>query len=467
VIEEAAPVTGSSADVAVEAAKKYAGITLNVQWDAGLQAQDPIAIGPMWEKLTGMKINLIQIAYGDIYGNLLQDHLTGIGSYDVLCYSTPWLIDFVNAGVVEPLNPYIEKYMNKADLEDYLPPYAADGVARIGETWYGLPDDGDIFILYYRKDLFEDPDNMVEFKAKYGYGLAPPKTWKEFDDIGNFFTDKYAPDLYGGAFERGGGLTFKWWMGSFSGHGGQFFDPDSMKPLINSDIGVRTLQEMLDQNKWMPPGIEKWGFMEVLSAWLDGKLGMIITWPPIGRWSAGYGTASKHLSWVPTSKVVGKVGYAPMPGGRGTLTGGYAIGVSAGSKNKEAAYLFCQWMNSPEISIQRVTFPFALRDPFRNSHYESPLYRSLWDNSDEYLDTLKEAAMNGQQELGIPGAREFAEAIDNALTSAFAGTPAKEALDKAAQRFEEINERLGIQKQKEYYQLWRQGPWNKEGPEVE
>ena len=28
---------------------------------------------------------------------------------------------------------------------------------------YGFPDDGDVFILYYRKDLFEDPKNREEF----------------------------------------------------------------------------------------------------------------------------------------------------------------------------------------------------------------------------------------------------------------------------------------------------------------
>ena len=33
------------------------------------------------------------------------------------------------------------------------------------------------------------------------------------------------------------------------------------------------------------------------------------------------------------------------------------------------AYLFIQWLNSEDISIQRVQLPYALRDPFRDSHY--------------------------------------------------------------------------------------------------
>jgi multiple sugar transport system substrate-binding protein len=457
----------SSADRAVEeAAQVCGGTTLNVVWEAGLQSQDPLTLGPKWEELTGSKINLVELSYNDIYSNQLQDHLTGGGSYDVITFSPLWLIDYVNAGVVDPLNPYIEKYMDQSDLEDYLPVYGAEGYARQGDTWYGLPDDGDVFILYYRKDLFEDPDNMAEFNAEYGYDLAPPETWQEFDDIGNFFTNKYAPDLYGGAIQRLEGQDYSWYYGAFSGNGGQFFDPETMEPGINSEIGVQTLQEIVNQNKWMPPGVEKWGFVEILTAWMEGKVAMIITWPPIGRWSAGYGATTEQLSWVPPTQVAGKVGYAPMPGGRPTLAGGFSLGVSADSQVKECAYLFIQWMNSPEISMQRVSLPYALRDPFRLSHFDSPLYRSLWSDAPDYLEALKEAALQGQFELGIPGAREYAEAVDNAMTSSFAGTDVQAAMDSAAQRWAEITERLGAEQQQEYYNGWLQGPWNQPGPEV-
>jgi multiple sugar transport system substrate-binding protein len=166
---------------------------------------------------------------------------------------------------------------------------------------------------------------------------------------------------------------------------------------------------------------------------------------------------------VPKTTVAGKVGYIPPPGRPG-LAGGFSLAVSPDSKNKEAAYLFIQWMNSPEISLQRVMLPYALRDPFRISHFESPLYQSLWPQAPEYLQTLRDAAMKGQFELGIPGAREYAEAIDNACTAAFAGSSPKAELDKAAKRFTEITERLGIEAQKKNYALWLKGPWNKEGP---
>ena len=66
--------------------------------------------------------------------------------------------------------------MAPADLDDYHPLYK--GLMTYGGQRYGLFDDGDIIILYYRTDLFGDPANKDAFKAQYGHELAPPKDWK-------------------------------------------------------------------------------------------------------------------------------------------------------------------------------------------------------------------------------------------------------------------------------------------------
>jgi len=455
----------NSADKAVEVAKaQCAGKEINVVWESGLQPQDPLTFAPQWDALTGMKTKVVEMAYVDLYTKQMQDATLGGGAYDVITYAPAWLKDFVAAKVVEPINPLMDKYMNKADLEDYLPVYASDGYGRLGDTWYGLPDDGDAFVMYYRKDIFGDEANKAAFKAKLGYDLAPPKTYQQFIDTCQFLTEKLGPDVHGCAYQELEGQAFDWFMGPFSGAGGQWFDPATMKATLNSEAGVKTLTNMVTLTKSMPPGVQKWGFMEVLSAWMEGKVAMIITWPPIGRWSEGVGLMTSQLSWVPPTKVAGKVGYAPEPGGRTMLAGNFALGVSPTSKNKECAYLFTQWMNSPTVSLQRVMLPFALRDPFRQSHVSSALYRALWPSAGEYLDTLKTNGMAGQFELGIPGAREYAEAVDQAVTAALAGTDPKAALDEAAKKFDDITERKGLDAQKKAYAEWLLGEWNKPGP---
>jgi multiple sugar transport system substrate-binding protein len=120
-------------------------------------------------------------------------------------------------------------------------------------------------------------------------------------------------------------------------------------------------------------------------------------------------------------------------------------------------------MNCKDTSLQRVMLPFALRDPFRKSHFSSSEYQSMWPTAGDYLKTLESAAMQGQLELGIPGAREYTAALDQAITSAYAGTDPKAALDEAATKFNEITDRLGRDKQKEAYALWLKSQWAQPG----
>ena len=114
-----------------------------------------------------------------------------------------WLGDFVETGVLFDITPMIDKYNYRHEIDSIAPTFRSLG------DWdgrsYCLPDDGDQIVLFYRKDLFEDATNQAEFKSKSGYDLAPPKTWDQFDEIAQFFTDKYAPDIYGAGELRGEG----------------------------------------------------------------------------------------------------------------------------------------------------------------------------------------------------------------------------------------------------------------------
>lgn len=447
----------SAADAAVEAAKQYAGITLTYTSEAGLQALDPINFsGPLWEKLTGIHIQTVEIPTNEMFTKTLAEHRAGTGAYDVIQAIPAWLPDLVNAGALEPLDEYIDKFGYREELKGIAPAFQSQG-SYDGVT-YGLPDDGDVFLFYYRTDLFGDAANQQEFKAEYGYDLAPPTTWEQFNQIATFFTKKLAPDTYGAALIQASGLVHFLFEERFRVAGGRFFDADSMDATINSDIGVQVLTDMVAQNANFPPGSQGWGSVDVLSAWLAGDLAMMVWWPPPGRWSEGYGTDQEALSWVPKTTVAGKVGYAPMPGGTPELAAGFALAVSADSQHKEAAYLFAQWLNSDEISTQRVMLPYALRDPFRNSHYESAEYRALWPNAGAYLDALKASAEAGLLDLSVSNTAAYEESLNRAITAALAGGDPKELLDQAAEEWNAITDEVGRDLQKEVYAAWAAHP---------
>ena len=52
----------------------------------------------------------------------------------------------------------------------------------------GAEVDGDVAMLYYRKDAIENPEHRRKFKEKTGRELGVPRTWEEFRQVAEFFT---------------------------------------------------------------------------------------------------------------------------------------------------------------------------------------------------------------------------------------------------------------------------------------
>jgi multiple sugar transport system substrate-binding protein len=444
----------SAADKAVEAAKKYSGQTITIVWEAGLQSLDPLNFsGPKWEKLTGIKVKVVEVPTAEMFTKILQEHRAGSGAYDALNVIPSWMPDLVSAGALEPLDSWVDKFSYRDELQDIAPVFR-DNWMKVGGKIYGLPDDGDVFIMYYRKDIFADAALRAGFKAKYNREMDVPKTWGEFAEVGSFITEKMAPKTYGGAFFRDAPYAQFMFQERFRNEGGKFFDASTMKATVNSDIGVKVLAGMRAENKFMPPGVETWGFVENLAAFASGTTAMTISWPPYGRWTAGYGTDDKVMSWVPKTQIAGKVGYALPPGGHPELAAGFSLSVASGSKNKEAAYLFIQWLNSREISTERVQIPYTLRDPFRANHYTDPVYLSSWPDAKDYLATLQQASIYGLLDLSIIQTDKYEEALRQGISRLWAGDDPKAIADKIAAQWDAITQKVGVEKQKAAYADW-------------
>ena len=443
----------SAAERAVKEAQKYKGQTITIVWEAGLQSLDPLNFsGPKWKELTGIDVKVVEVSTAEMFTKIMQDYRSGAGGYDALNVIPAWMPDLAQAGALEVLDPYVDKYGYRDELMKIAPTYR-DNQMKVGDKIYGFPDDGDVFVMYYRKDIFGDPKVQADFKAKTGKDLAVPTTWKAFDETGAALSEILKPN-FGGAFFRQPPYTMFMFQERFRNEGGKFFDADSMKATINSDVGVKVLTEMRAENKWMPPGVEQWGFVENLAAFMQGQTAMTISWPPYGRWAAGYGMDQKALDWVPKSTIGGKVGYAMPPGGHPELAAGFALSVASTSKNKDAAYLFIQWLNSEEISTQRVKLPTALRDPFRTSHFTDPGYLALWPDAKDYLAALKAGSENGLLDLSLIQTDKYEEALRQAISKLWAGEDPKAILDAAAADWDAITAKVGLDKQKATYAGW-------------
>ena len=106
-----------------------------------------------WEKLTGIKFELVPLGYTDIPAKIMQEAVAKTGVYDIFNDFPYTMPDAVGAKVIIPLDDYAKKYQpdfsGVADGLKYQQYY--DG------KLYTMVNDGDHLILVVRKDLVEHP----------------------------------------------------------------------------------------------------------------------------------------------------------------------------------------------------------------------------------------------------------------------------------------------------------------------
>jgi multiple sugar transport system substrate-binding protein len=403
-----------------------------------------------FNKQTGLELETQTAPFLEHRTKIMQDAINKAGAYDMVILQTSWMGDFYNAGYLTPLTEWANKY--NPDIEDMIAPFNNVWSHHAGEI-YGLPTDGDTWILYYRKDLFEDPKEQEAFKAKYGHDLKSPATWDEFNNIAEFFT---RPDqnLYGATEWRVKGVTYWWFFERLGSLGGTYFG-DGMKPAINSSEGVKALEDLKAMNQYMAPDVLSFGYVETVAAFSQGQAAMLITWPAAG----------KNFVDAKASKVIGKVGYTTVPGyevdgkpNPKTMTvPGYSMVVNSNTKNpKEAVYLVAQWLTSTE-QLKRANMNLSGNtDVLRESVFSDPEMRQIFDGAGEYLDAQKANIAQGFPEPILPGYDEYMQALEIEISRYMTDeiSSAQEVLDNAAAEWEKITDKHGRDKQAELYEAF-------------
>jgi multiple sugar transport system substrate-binding protein len=173
--------------------------------------------------------------------------------------------------------------------------------------------------------------------------------------------------------------------------------------------------------------------MESMASFTQGRSAM---------WIDGVGWAPP-LEDPNASRIVGKVGYAIVPAGpkgQYSATYGDGIGIAAASKNKEAAYLLCQWVVSKTQGARLVQAGGGV--PFRNSILNDPEVRKGVKMPAEWLQSAIDSAKISK--LGLPvviPVAEFRDIVGAALTATLSGADPATELKKAHEQYRPILER--------------------------
>jgi multiple sugar transport system substrate-binding protein len=441
---------------------KFNNVAVNVVGDAGHNLK-PYEFWKDELAQVGITVKIIEVPFEGVYEKEKTEFVAGSGAFDVVTFYPAYIGDFAGNGYLEPLDDYIKKEPAAVwdpNMNDVLPPFR-ELYNKFGGKTYALTIDGDVHIMIYRKDLFENADEQAAFKAKYGKDLKPPETWEDWLEVGAFFTRKKGEklagqvldrDFYGSAEFAKRGFSFAWFVDRWAASGQVYFD-ENMKPQVNTPEAVKALQNFVDSLKNAPPDVRGYGYDELRDALLKGSVAMVVQWTDVPKKGAD----------PAQSAVVGKLGVGRVPGTkvggqvihRAMMPVGRVVAVAASSKNKEAAYWVAKHI-AYDRSLEDVSTALTGLDPYRTSHLEHPeAYAMFASKADAqaYLDGLKVALADGFPEIFIPGAAQYEDSLDLHVNKALAGEETPQvALDAVAKEWDAITDKLGRDSQ---VKLWR------------
>ncbi|WP_441234580.1 extracellular solute-binding protein [Bradyrhizobium sp. 930_D9_N1_4] len=402
--------------------KKYAGTKLEVILAKGPRGDNLQKNLKEFTDLTGIQVEAEQIPEQQQRQKVVIEFTSGRPSFDVvhLSYHVQKR-QFEKAGWLADLTPYMkDPNLTAPDLVES--DFSAAGLqyARNDKgQMLSLPWSVDYFILYYNKELF----------AKKGVAL--PKTLDEMVVAAEKLTDP-KEGIYGFVGRGLRNANMAMWSNFFLNYGGEFLDAKGNILTDGPEAIAATKMYQTLLTKSAPPGVVGFNWMESMASFTQGRSAM---------WIDGVGWAPP-LEDPAASRIVGKVGYTVVPAGpkgQYSSTYGDGIGVAAASKNKEAAYLLCQWAVSKQQGARLLQAGGGV--PFRNSILGDPEVQK-GVKTKEWLQSVIEAGKISK--LGLPvvvPVAEFRDIVGAAVTATLSGADPAAELKKANDQYRPILER--------------------------
>lgn len=402
----------------------------------------------IFEEDSGIKLEFVGISPDDQFTKIIQETTTKAGKFDIYSFWGPDKGSLAEAGALLKLDELVAKHKPEWEKNYVGGEITVQQFNAHAGSFYAVSFDGDYQIWIYRQDLFEDSKEQKAFKDKYGWDLQWPETWEQLDQIAEFF---HRPDqnLFGVTDLRNQfwGYT-NWYQRYASGAAPNqfYFDPATAKPLIDSEAGIQAAQEYANTLKFRGPDGMTWGWPEQYANMASGGAAVTCAFPNMPKFLDSPDNKD--------SKIVGKIRSGLAPGRiidgklvrRTVWWPNQTLGVSGQSKYGEAAYLFLQWANSPQIYPWMVANPAGFMDPFQNGDFDDPIVTKSYH--DYHIPTYKTSIEHSVPPINLNGVNEYVSALETNLQTVMTNQKsAEQAMKDAAAEWEKITERLGRDKQ--------------------
>jgi multiple sugar transport system substrate-binding protein len=450
-------------------AKDYEGITLNILTHEFPVMGEPTSLhAQQFEKLTGIKINIHHVPFGQLY----QEALWGLkdNKYDIVFYASLWIADFHQYLAAVPDN-----MLRSESFVDIIPHY--QNIAKWEGITYHVNIDGDRHYLQFRKDLLENPLYSRAFKEENGFELSIPRTWKELNLIAEFFNGKVLENgkkIYGIAeITDRNNLLFSQFIkraAPYAKHPGVkdgfYFELSSMKPQINNPGFVQALQDFVKSTNYYPPNGVNFGLGHVIKSFGYGETVFSDSWddPFVQAMEESSGISKKvAASLSPGSDRVWNrntglwelfpdINYVPY------FAWGWTSAVAKTSSHKQAAFDYLGFFSNNENHEKDLTIGRFGVNPYRTKDLNEKFWseKAGWDKSvaHSYVNMLSKmsSSQNRVFDLRIHKSRQYMKTLAIGVFRALSGySTEQEALNDVAKKWDNLTEQIGRKKQRKAY----------------
>lgn len=311
--------------------------------------------------------------------------------YNIIVSDSQWLGAFAEPGWIVKISDLFAEHP-EFDLEVYDP--VARSTYQVypdgsNDIW-GLPQEGDVIVLFVNKELLLDPDERAAFEAEYGWAMPETfedfegLTFEEFEQMAAFFT-RPEDDLYGTVMQYSKEydfMTMYLYPFMFS-LGGDIWNPETREVwgILNSEENAQGMEWNKRFLDYQPPGAINFGIAENVDIFTQGKVFSAFQWAAVG------------LSMI-TEENKDKVMVVPPPGfeqADGSIKRVYSMGGQPWVVNafNDDAHMrvsldFLKWWYLPETQLE-----FARRggNPVLKSVLEMPEFDSInpWNRAYRFM----------------------------------------------------------------------------------
>jgi len=325
---------------------------------------------------------------------------------DIMSLDEIWTPEFAAAGIIEPLDPYIQRSASVKPDAFFQPAWDTNLWQK--QIW-GIPLNFDVWEqLFYNADHFReaglDPDK-------------PPRTWDEWLEALPQLTAP--PQRFGiGLLGHKGEDTVVMLNSLMYSNGGAIIDEDG-NVVIYSQENIETLEFYLKLSKYAPEGVANVGEAEAVSMFAAGKVSMILD----GQWQQDTMNARATFDW--------RIAVPPAPAGKkfvGAL-GGWNLAINKASKNKDVAFRLIEYLTTnKEVQKTINSLTPALRvagEEFVKEKRRQP-------------EVILETLTSGRPRPISPVYPQVSDIEQQMVQAILSGTPVEEALQKAQRDIEKV-----------------------------